>query len=171
AAEGGAHAHRLLAIPSKDRLRRVLRYMLDENEFLAPHGIRSLSRVHGDKPFVLHAAGQEHRVEYVPGESLGAMFGGNSNWRGPIWFQVNLLLVEAMERYHHFYGEGFRVECPTGSGNWMNLKEVAWEISRRLTSIFLPGATGTRPCHGGDGRFQHDPNWRELLLFYEYFHG
>ncbi|HUG94252.1 MAG TPA: glucosidase, partial [Planctomycetaceae bacterium] len=127
-----AHDHRLLAIPSRERLERVLRYVLDESEFLSPYGIRALSRVHKDRPYVFDAGGQEHRVEYVPGESMTGIFGGNSNWRGPIWFPVNYLLIEALERYHHFYGETFQIECPTGSGRRMNLRDVASELSRRL---------------------------------------
>jgi hypothetical protein len=168
---GTSHIHRLLAIPSRERLERVLRYLLDENEFLSPYGIRSLSRVHRDRPFIFHAGGEEHRVEYLPGESNSGLFGGNSNWRGPIWFPVNFLLFEALQRYHHFYGDGLKVECPTGSGRWMNLGEAALEIARRLSSIFLPRDGGGRPFHGDDGRFASDPHWRDLLLFHEYFHG
>jgi len=162
---------RLLAIPSKDRLVRVLRYMLDENEFLSPFGIRSLSRVHQSHPFVLLYNSDEHRVDYSPGESTTALFGGNSNWRGPIWLPMNFLLVEALERYHHFYGDSLTVECPTGSGRYLTLHQVAREISRRLASIFLPDSTGRRPCHGADARYADDPHWRELVLFHEYFHG
>jgi hypothetical protein len=165
------HGHRLLAIPSRERLERVLHYVLDENEFLSPYGVRSLSRVHRDRPYVVQLCGQEQRVGYVPGESDSALFGGNSNWRGPIWVPVNYLLVEALERYHHFYGDDLRVECPTGSGQLLNLKEVACEIARRLTSIFLPDASRRRPCHGDDQRYTTDPAWRDLILFYEHFHG
>lgn len=167
--QGGGH--HLLAIPSRERLQRVLRYMLDENEFLSPYGIRSLSKVHQHKPYVFTFAGEEYRVDYVPGESNTWLFGGNSNWRGPIWFPVNYLLVEALERYHHFYGPDFKVECPTGSGQFLNLKEVSEEIASRLVRIFLPDKTGRRPCHGDDPRFAKDPHWRDLLLFHEYFHG
>jgi hypothetical protein len=171
-AESGEHAeHRLLAIPSRERLLRVLRYVLDEREFLSPHGIRSLSRIHKDHPYVFHADGQEFRVDYVPGESNTGLFGGNSNWRGPIWFPVNYLLIEALERYHHFYGDEFRVECPVGSGTMRTLKEVANDLARRLSGLFLPNARGQRPCHGEDRRFTEDPNWNELVLFHEYFHG
>jgi hypothetical protein len=169
-AESG-HAHRLLAIPSRERLTRVLRYVLDENEFLSPHGIRALSRVHRDQPYVLQADGREYRVEYVPGDSTSGLFGGNSNWRGPIWFPLNYLLVESLQRYDHFHGADFRVECPTGSGHWLTLGDVALELARRLASIFLPGEDGQRPCHGGDPRYAQDPHWKELVLFYEYFHG
>ncbi|MEK6262568.1 MAG: glucosidase [Planctomycetota bacterium] len=169
--DGSKHSLRLLAIPSRERLERVLRYVLDENEFLAPHGVRALSRIHADRPYSFWCGGEEHRVEYVPGESSTGLFGGNSNWRGPIWFPVNYLLVEALERYHHFYGDSFRVECPTGSGQWLTLQQVAQELSRRLGSLFLPDANGHRPCHGGSQPFAGDPHWRELVLFYEYFHG
>ena len=148
------HGHRLLAIPSRDRLERVLRYLLDENEFLSPYGIRSLSRFHKDHPYVCSAGGQENRVAYEPGESDSGMFGGNSNWRGPVWFPVNYLLIEALERYHHFYGDTLRVECPTGSGRLMNLAEVARELAARLTRIFLPDAQGRRPCHGSERPFR-----------------
>jgi hypothetical protein len=167
-APGGS---RLLAIPSRERLLRILGYLLDEEEFLSPYGIRSLSKVHEKKPFVLHVGGQEHRVTYLPGESDSWMFGGNSNWRGPIWFPLNYLLVEALERYHRFYGETLKVECPTGSGNLMNLAEVAQELMRRQVKLFVRDRTGRRPCHGDDVRFQKDPHWKDLLLFYEYFHG
>ena len=161
----------LLAIPSRERLERVLRYLLDENEFLSPHGLRSVSKIHGENPYVLKADGQEYRVDYQPGESSTGLFGGNSNWRGPIWFPVNYLIIEALERYHHFYGESLRVECPVGSGQMKNLAEVAAELSRRLAGLFLPDAEGNRPCHGGAERYRNDPHWRDLLLFHEYFHG
>jgi hypothetical protein len=171
-AEGGrGNGRRLLAIPSRARLERVLRYLLDENEFLSPHGIRSLSRFHKDHPHTCRTGGQENRVAYVPGDSDSGMFGGNSNWRGPIWFPVNYLLIEALERYHHFYGDALRVECPTGSGRLMNLAEVACELATRLKRIFLPDEQGARPCHGTERRFSEDPHWRDLILFHEYFHG
>jgi len=166
-----AAPRRLLAIPSRDRLVRVLRYMLDENEFLAPFGIRSVSRVHQAHPFLFHLNGDQHRVDYSPGESTSSLFGGNSNWRGPIWMPVNFLLVEALERYHHFYGDELTVECPTGSGRYLTLHQVAREISRRVASIFLRDSAGHRACHGGDSRYADDPHWRDLLLFHEYFHG
>jgi hypothetical protein len=165
------HAHRLLAVPSRDRLVRVLRYVLDENEFLSPYGIRSLSRVHKDHPYRLHLQNTEYRVDYTPAEGNMSLFGGNSNWRGPIWFPLNYLLVEALERYHNFYGDSLKVECPTGSGRMLNLSEVAREISSRLARIFLPDASGRRPCHGSEGRYARDPSWRDLVLFYEYFDG
>ena len=162
---------RLLAIPSRERLECVLRYLLDESEFLSPHGIRALSRYHHDHPFVLQADGQEYRVDYTPGESITGLFGGNSNWRGPIWFPINYLVIEALERYHHFYGDEIRVECPTGSGTWMNLFEASQELRRRLATLFLPDALGRRACHGDDPRYATDPHWRDLPLFHEYFHG
>jgi hypothetical protein len=165
------HRLRLLAIPPRDRLVRVLAYLLDEREFLSPYGVRSLSRVHAGQPFVLHAGGAEHRVEYAPGESPTGLFGGNSNWRGPVWMPLNYLLIEALERYHHFYGDGLMVECPTGSGQWMTLLGVARELARRLTALFLPDASGARPVHGADRRYADDPHWRDLVLFHEYFHG
>ncbi len=167
----GRDGARLLAIPSRERLERVLRYVLDENEFLSPFGIRSLSRVHRGHPFVFSVEGREYRVDYAPGESTSGLFGGNSNWRGPVWFPVNYLLVEALERYHHFYGDDFRVECPAGSGKRVTLLEAAREISSRHLRIFLPGPAGGRPVHGGDARFAGDPAWKDLVLFYEYFHG
>jgi hypothetical protein len=170
-AEGTSHGHRLLAIPSRERLVRVLRYLLDENEFLSPYGVRSLSRFHREHPFVCRAGGTEQRVAYDPAESTTGMFGGNSNWRGPVWFPVNFLLVEALQRYHHFYGDDFTVECPTGSGRRLTLEGVAREIGARLGRLFLPGADGRRPYHGSDARFAADPHWRDLVLFYEYFDG
>ena len=161
----------LLAIPSRQRLTRVLRYLLDEREFLSPHGIRSLSQAHADQPFALRVHEKDHLVRYVPGESNTGMFGGNSNWRGPVWLPVNYLLVEALERYHRFYGDRFKVECPTRSGNDVTLREVAGELNRRLARLFLRDERGRRPAAGDDGRFAEDPHFRNLLLFYEYFHG
>ena len=164
------HRHWLLAVPTKERLRRILTVLFDEREFLSPYGIRSLSRVHAERPFVLRVGGEEHRVEYVPGESDSGLFGGNSNWRGPIWFPLNYLILEALERYHHFYGDELRVEYPTGSGRELPLDEIARDIEQRLARIFLLDESGERPCHGGDPRFR-DPHWRDTLLFHEYFHG
>jgi Mannosylglycerate hydrolase MGH1-like glycoside hydrolase domain len=164
-------AHRLLAIPSRDRLTRLLRYVLDETEFLGTHGVRSVSRVHKDHPYVFDVMGERYEVEYVPGESNTGLFGGNSNWRGPIWFPGNFLVLEALERYGHFYGDDLKVECPVGSGRMMTLEGVAREIQRRLATIFLPGPDGRRPCHGGDPRYATDPHWKDLVLFHEYFHG
>ena len=163
--------HRMLAIPTQERLKRALRYMLDENEFLSPYGLRSVSRFHRESPYVFHAGNQEHRVEYVPGEGTSYLFGGNSNWRGPIWFPINYLIIEALERYHHFYGDKLKVECPVGSGKMLTLQQVSQELSRRLSSIFLPNEDGVRPFHGNDTRFAQDPHWRDLVLFHEYFHG
>ncbi len=168
--DGGPHVHRLLAIPSRERLVRVLRYMLDESEFLSPFGIRSLSKVHAARPFVFRAGHEEGTVAYAPGESDTPLFGGNSNWRGPVWFPVNFLLIEALERYHHFYGESLRVEYPTGSRSLATLQEVARDLSCRLVRLFLPDAEGQRPCHGGDPRYARDPAWKDLVLFHEYFH-
>ena len=162
---------RLLAIPSRQRLERVLRYMLDENEFLSPHGLRSVSKFHGKHPYVFSAGGAEQRVDYEPAESTTYLFGGNSNWRGPVWFPINFLIVEALERYAHFYGDTLKVECPTGSGQMMNLREVSLELSARLAGIFLPDENGRRPCHGDDARFSTDPHWCNLVNFHEYFHG
>jgi len=162
---------RLLAIPARPRLERLLRYLLDENEFLSPWGIRSLSRIHASHPFECQLDGQNLGVSYMPGESTIGIFGGNSNWRGPVWFPINYLLVEALERYHHFYGDDLLVELPTGSGRRVSLLEAAREIRRRLASLFLPDAAGRRPCHGDERRYADDPHFRDLVLFYEYFHG
>lgn len=167
---GGTHGHRLLAIPSRERLARLLAYLLDEKEFLSPFGVRSLSRYHESHPFSLHVQGEHKVVRYVPGESDSRMFGGNSNWRGPIWFPISYIIVEALERYHHYYGDSFTVELPTGSGNHVTLLEAAHEIARRLCSLFQPDAAGNRPCHDGDARYNKDGPWRDLLLFYEFFH-
>ena len=161
----------MLAIPSRHRLERLLECLLDETEFLSDYGIRSLSKVHEANPFVLDLDGQQFTVRYTPGESDSGLFGGNSNWRGPIWFPVNFLVIEALESYHAFYGDSFKVECPKGSGVQMNLKEVACEISRRLSNLFLPGSSGARPIHGTNDRFANDPAWKDKVLFYEYFHG
>jgi len=169
--ETKGHCGRLLAIPSRERLVRVLGYVLDENEFLSPYGIRSLSKVHAEKPYVLSTGEDEYRVEYSPAESTTGMFGGNSNWRGPVWFPLNYLLIEALDRYHYFYGESLKVECPTGSGRWMTLDKVAEELAGRLSRLFLPDAQGRRPSHGQDLRYAVDPHFRDLLLFYEYFNG
>ncbi|HEU5304165.1 MAG TPA: hypothetical protein VFU40_05925, partial [Gemmatimonadales bacterium] len=169
--EKGGGVQRLLAIPSRDRLIRVLRYLLDETEFLSPHGIRSVSRVHRERPYEIDVNGTVHRVDYDPGESSTSLFGGNSNWRGPVWFPLNYLLLEALERFHHFYGPELQVECPVGSGRMLNLQEVARELSARLAGIFLADSAGRRPCHGDDPRFATDPHWKELVLFHEYFHG
>ncbi len=171
-AESSEHGvRRLLSIVNRKQLQRVLRYMLDESEFLSPHGIRALSKFHRDRPFVVHLDGHEHRVDYEPAESLTGMFGGNSNWRGPVWFPMNFLLVESLQKFHHYYGDQLKVEFPTGSGQMKTLWEVAAELSRRLTRIFLRGPDGRRPVYGGTEKFQQDPLWRDLILLYEYFHG
>jgi hypothetical protein len=167
----GQQGRRLGAILNEDKLRRVLTKMLDEREFLSPYGIRALSRYHADHPYVFNVGGQEYRVSYLPAESDTGMFGGNSNWRGPIWMPVNGLIIRGLLQYHSFYGDAFTIECPTGSGRKMNLYQVAEEIARRLANIFLKDAQGRRPVHGGARKFQEDPHWRDLILFYEYFHG
>ncbi|MGY6151289.1 MGH1-like glycoside hydrolase domain-containing protein [Paraburkholderia graminis] len=167
----GYNQRRLLSILNRRKLERVLRYMLDENEFLGPHGIRSLSLYHLEHPYVINVGGQEYKVQYLPAESNTGMFGGNSNWRGPVWMPVNLLIVRALVNLYSFFGDDFKVECPTGSGQQMTLFEVAQEIVRRLTGTFLRNAEGKRPVYGGTEKFQNDPHWRDLILFYEYFHG
>jgi hypothetical protein len=167
---GDRETLRLLAIPTRERLERILRYLLDEDEFLSPFGVRSLSKYHENNPFVFHVNGEELRVQYLPGESDSGMFGGNSNWRGPIWFPLNYILIEALERYHRFYQDDLRVECPTGSGQYMNLQQVADEIRTRLSRLFLVGDSGDRPCYSRGDRFVNDPEWKDLVLFYEYFH-
>jgi hypothetical protein len=154
-----------------ERLRRILSRMLDESEFLSPFGIRALSRYHAEHPYVFSVGGQEYRVDYLPAESDSGLFGGNSNWRGPIWMPVNALIIRALMHYFAYYGDNFRIECPTGSGNSMNLFEVAREIANRLTRIFLRDESGRRPVFGGSEKFQQDPHWRDHVLFYEYFHG
>ncbi|MFO0011851.1 MAG: MGH1-like glycoside hydrolase domain-containing protein [Planctomycetota bacterium] len=169
--DGSKKGMRLLAIPSHERFLRLLSYMLDENEFLSPYGIRSLSAIHREKPFVFEHAGRRESVSYVPGESNTGMFGGNSNWRGPVWFPINYLIVQSLREYYAFYGESFQVECPTGSGVMMNLHQVADEIERRLVSLFAADPSGARPCHGSDHRYRDNEEWRNLILFFEYFHG
>jgi hypothetical protein len=168
--EGAGH-RRLLAIADPDQLRDILKYMLDEREFLSPYGIRALSQFHRDHPYTLNVNDMEHRVDYEPGESSTGLFGGNSNWRGPIWFPVNFLLVESLQKFHHYLGPDFKVEFPTGSGKMMTLWEVAGELSRRMTHIFLQDRQGRRPVFGTLEKFQTDPHWRDLVLFHEYFHG
>src|SRR5262249_47229243 len=156
----GVDGRRLASILDETRLRRVLAKMLDEREFLSPHGIRSLSRYHAEHPYTIHAAGQEYRVSYLPAESDSGMFGGNSNWRGPIWMPVNALIIRALLQYYLYFGNDFTVECPTGSGQEMTLYQVAEEIARRLGEIFLKDRTGRRPVYGGTRKFQEDPHWR-----------
>jgi len=189
----GYNGRRLLSILNKQKLERVLAYLLDEHEFLGPHGIRSLSRYHLEHPFVFPVGGQEYKVQYLPGESNTGMFGGNSNWRGPVWMPVNTLIIRALLNLYGFYGDDFKVQCPTGSGRYLTLFEVAQELSRRLAGTFLrepstrstgsgqarsassgqagSGQAGRRPVYGGTAKFQDDPHWRDLILFYEYFHG
>jgi Glycosyl hydrolase family 63 C-terminal domain len=167
----GGGVRRLLSIVNRTQLTRVLRYMLDRDEFLSPYGIRALSQYHRAHPYVLTVDGLEHRVDYEPAESTTGLFGGNSNWRGPVWFPVNYLLIESLQKFHYFYGDDLKVECPSGSHRLLNLWDVASELSRGLVRLFLRGRDGRRPVHGGAEPFQTDPHWRDLLLFYEYFHG
>jgi hypothetical protein len=167
----GVAGRRLASVLDENRLRRVLSIMLDENEFLSPCGIRSLSRYHAGHPFTTWVNGHEYKVAYLPGESDSGMFGGNSNWRGPIWMPVNALIIRALLQYHAYYGDNFIIECPTGSGNLKNLYQVAEDISKRLTSIFLKNDKELRPVYGGTRKFQEDPYWKDYILFYEYFHG
>jgi Glycosyl hydrolase family 63 C-terminal domain len=167
----GRGERRLLSIVGRDQLRRVLQLMLDENEFLSPYGIRALSRYHKHNPYVLSVNDNEYRVDYEPAESSTGLFGGNSNWRGPIWFPVNYLLIESLQKFHHYLGDDFKVEFPARSGNMLTLWEVAGELSRRLSQIFLRDEKGERPVYRGIEKFQSDPNWNELILFHEYFHG
>ncbi|MDX2229516.1 MAG: glucosidase [Leptolyngbyaceae cyanobacterium bins.349] len=167
----GVGARRLLAIASRDKLQRILQKMLDESEFLSDYGIRAVSRYHANHPYIFYANGMECRVDYEPAESSSGLFGGNSNWRGPIWFPVNFLLIESLQKFHHYLGDDFKVECPTGSGQFMNLWEVSIELSKRLTQIFLKNESGDRPVFGGATTLQTDPQWQNYLLFYEYFHG
>jgi hypothetical protein len=161
----------IFALVNQERLRRILSKMLDENEFLSPYGLRALSKYHQDHPYVFDVHGQEYRVDYLPAESDTGMFGGNSNWRGPIWMPVNIILIRALLQYYLYYGDSFKIECPTGSGKMMNLFEVSKELTDRLTSIFTRNEKGRRPVYGGTEKFQNDPHWKDLVLFYEYFHG
>jgi hypothetical protein len=167
----GYAGRRLLSVCNKEKIERILAYMLDENEFLGPYGIRSLSRYHLEHPFLFDFGGHQYRVQYLPAESNTGMFGGNSNWRGPVWMPVNALLIRGLLNLYQFFGEDFKVECPTGSGNYMTLFEVAREIARRLSNIFIRDANGKRPVYGGTRTFQEDPHWKDNILFYEYFHG
>src|SRR5262249_35618887 len=160
--EPGKGTRRLLSLTTREQLPRVLRFMLNENEFLSPYGVRGLSRVHRDHPFILPVDGATHRVDYEPGEAAGAVFGGNSNWRGPVWFPVNHLLIESLQKMHHFYGDSFKIACPTGSDRLLTLSQVAAELSRRLASIFLRDQSGRRPVHGAREIFHSDPYWRDL---------
>jgi hypothetical protein len=170
-AEPGINGRRMLSIVNEDKLRRILGRMLDENEFFSPHGVRSLSRFHRERPFVFRHGDQESRVDYVPGDSNSGMFGGNSNWRGPVWMPVNFLLLMSLLRLYAYYGDEFTVECPAGSGQQRTLFEISREFSERLIGIFLRDDSGRRPVNGTAEKFNSDPHWRELVLFYEYFHG
>jgi hypothetical protein len=166
----GVNERGILALVDTDKLRKILSKMLDENEFLGPHGIRSISKFHEKNPYVLQVGGQEFRVDYLPAESNTGMFGGNSNWRGPMWMPINIMLIRALQQFYLYYGDGFKVECPTGSGNLMNLFDVSKELSNRIIGIFTQ-ENGRRPVYGGNEKFQNDPHWKDYLLFYEYFHG
>jgi hypothetical protein len=167
----GVNGRRLLAVLGREKLERVLKTMLDESEFLSPYGIRALSQIHRDQPYSFQIGGQSYGVGYEPAESSTPLFGGNSNWRGPIWLPVNAVLIRGLLNHHLYYGDSFTIECPTGSGQQMTLLQVAEEITRRISNIFLRNEEGNRPVFGGVERFQKDPNWRDYLLFYEYFHG
>jgi hypothetical protein len=162
---------RILSIVTPEQLRIILGRVLDEDEFLGPYGIRSLSRYHENHPYEFDIADAPHRLQYEPAESRDGLFGGNSNWRGPVWIPLNYLLIESLQKFHHYLGDEYKVECPTGSGQWKTLWEVSLELSRRLTAIFLPDETGRRPVFGNEDKLQRDPYWRNYLLFYEYFHG
>jgi hypothetical protein len=166
-----AGERRLLALVRGHRMKRLLKRMLDSTEFLSDYGIRSLSKHHATHPYVLHVDGVDYIVQYDPAESRTELFGGNSNWRGPIWFPLNYLIIESLQKFYYFYGDDFKVECPTGSGQYLSLKEVADELSRRLTRLFLRDKTGRRPFNGDNETFQSDPHWRDYLLFHEFFHG
>jgi hypothetical protein len=167
----GVEDRRLLALVMPARLRRIFTRMLNETEFLSPHGIRSLSRAHVDNPYTIHMNGDEYKVGYEPAESHSYLFGGNSNWRGPVWFPVNFLLIESLQKFNHYFGDDFKIEFPTGSGRLLTLGDAAAELSRRLSRIFFRGAYGRRPLYGGTEKLQSDPHFRDHILFYEYFHG
>jgi hypothetical protein len=167
----GVDGRRLISVINEQRLRRLLAKMLDENDFLSPHGVRSVSRDHADHPFVLSLGGRVNRLADLPAVSDSGMFGGNANWRGPVWMPINRLIIRALLQYHPYCGDAFTVECPTGSGRQMNLRQVAKEVARRLTAIFLKDAQGRHPVYGGTRKFQEDPLWRDDLSFHEYFHG
>jgi hypothetical protein len=167
----GVNGRHILSLVNEDKLRRILTRMLDEDRFLGPHGIRSISRWHLEHPYVFDTNGIQHRVQYEPAESTTGMFGGNSNWRGPVWFPINLLIIRALLQHYEYYGDSFTIECPTGSGVTMTLFEVAKHLSERLAGTFLRGPDGRRPVFGGTELFQTDEHWRDHVLFYEYFHG
>jgi hypothetical protein len=165
------NAVHLLTVTPRKRLEKILRYMFDEEEFLSPHGIRSVSKFHEKNPYTYTVNGQVYSVDYEPGEGTTGMFGGNSNWRGPIWMPINFMIIKALETYHQFHGDDFKVEFPTRSGNWITLGEAARLLADRVASIFLPDESGNRPCHGGSEAYAKDPYWKDLVLFNEYFHG
>jgi hypothetical protein len=167
----GVADRRLLAIAGPNQLRQILEKMLDESKFLGPFGIRALSKFHAEHPYMLNIDGNEYQIDYEPAESTTGLFGGNSNWRGPVWFPINYLIIESLQTYHHYLGDGFKVECPTGSGQMMSLLEVANELSQRLIRTFLKDDTERRPIYGGIETFQTNPHWKDLILFHEYFHG
>jgi hypothetical protein len=169
--EPGRGERRLLSLLRGRRMKRLLKRMLDETEFLSDYGVRALSRVHQDQPYTCWTGGTAHSVRYVPGESDSNLFGGNSNWRGPIWFPVNYLVIESLQKFHHYYGDDFKVECPTGSGQFLSLCEVAKELTRRLICIFQRDESGRRPALANHAKFQEDPHFRDYVLFHEYFHG
>jgi hypothetical protein len=161
----------LLSLVPKKRLVRILQRLLDENEFLSPGGIRSISKYHKENPFIMIVNGKEYRVDYEPAESVAGLYGGNSNWRGPIWIPINYLFIEALKKYYRYYGDTLKVECPTGSNNFVSLRDVAKILSKKITSIFVRDKNGKRPVHGDDEQYRSDPHFRDLVLFYEYFHG
>jgi hypothetical protein len=167
----GVGKRRLLSLLRGHRMKRLLSRMLDESEFLSDYGVRALSRYHKDHPYIFQVNGNSFKVEYQPGESKDGMFGGNSNWRGPIWFPVNYLIIESLQKFHHYYGDDFKIECPTNSGNFVTIDKVADELARRLVNIFLKDENGKRPVFGEYQKFQEDPHFRDYLLFHEYFHG
>jgi hypothetical protein len=167
----GPNNNVIVGLVRREQLQRMLAYMLDENEFLSPYGVRAVSRYHREHPLVLDLDGREYRLDYEPGESTIDLFGGNSNWRGPVWMPVNFLILYALKQYHHYYGDTFQVECPTGSGNPKTLDQVAEELARRLTRLFLRDAEDRRPVFGSCPLFNRDPYWRDLIPFHEYFHG
>jgi hypothetical protein len=167
----GQAGKRILSIVNRDRLRRILRVMLDETEFLSDYGVRSLSKFHEHNPYVLQLDGTIHSVNYEPAESKTEMFGGNSNWRGPVWFPVNYLLIESLQKFDYYYGDDFKIEFPTGSERMLTLWQVAQELEKRLTKIFLRDESNKRPVYGATEKFHTDENWRDYVLFYEYFHG
>jgi hypothetical protein len=167
----GSDDRRLLSLLRGHRMKLLLRRMLDETEFLSDHGVRALSRFHRDNPYRFYWDGSVTSVDYEPGESTSGLFGGNSNWRGPIWFPMNFLLIGALERFHHYYGDEFQIECPTGSGKFLSIKGVAAELKDRLGRLFLRDANGRRPVFGENTKLQTDPHFRDYLQFFEYFHG